>query len=427
VATRNVAEVLPEFLEVVAPKSDKYWLDPMRQFAVWLLKWPFGKQQSIVASVRDDLERPEKVKAMVKREVNHKAPSKARLIQFYWNLATQALFGPQFYTMQKTLGHVFRRRHMPGEIDITFASGMTAVEIGEWMGEVLREGAVSFYERDGKNWDSSMQAQHAEFRQAVYRSVDPELANFAKSCDKVKGFAVFPGGVLRYTMNYTVKSGHNDTTLGNSLINAAITYAAMKRLGIPGSILVAGDDLLVAARRPVPLKEMVAAEAEYGITPEARVFDDYERVTFISGMWTSDGDIIGFVPLPGRLFARLWWTVKPPALRKQKAYLRGVARGLLPAAGELPVVGEMLRSFDSYGEEIRSDKGRQFHGSKFSFGEGVYAAFSRRYGVTVDELLDCEAFLRALPAHPLVLKHPVLDRFMSVDMADIAERGDGIW
>jgi hypothetical protein len=424
---RDVNEVLPQFHAAVSRGSDRYWLNEMMTFAVWLAKWPFGKQESIKSSMAREVEAPGKVKAMVKREVNHKAPSKARLIQFYWNLISQALFGPQFYSAQKTLCEIFRAKHMDGGIDVTFASGMKPDEIGRWMEGVNRDGAVCFYERDGKNWDSSMQKQHAEFRQSIYRLYDNELAEFAGKCDTVKGFALFPGGTLRYSMAYTVKSGHNDTTLGNSLVNAAIAYAALRRLGLRGSILVAGDDLLVALYETVDVATIASLEAEYGITPEARVFDDFERVTFTSGMFLSDGEMIGFVPLPGRLFARLWWTVKPPSARRRGPYLRGVARGLLPVAGEIPLLRVLLKSFDTQGSQVASDKGRQFRGASFSFGPGIWLAMERRYGLTVESIVECEEWLRSLPAGPLLLKHHVLDRLMEVDLADIGERGSNCW
>jgi len=425
--TRDVNEVFQDFRDVIEWHSESYWTQSMLDFAVWLLKWPRGKQESILRSMRDEIEEPGKVKAMVKREVNHKVPSKARMIQFYWNLVTQALFGPQFYAAQKTLCSVFRSKRMRGNIDVTFASGMKADEIGAWMERVVQEGAVGFYERDGKNWDSSMQSQHAKFRQDIYRLFDAELGDFASQCDRVSGFAVFPGGTLRYKMKYTVKSGHNDTTLGNSLVNAAIAYAAFKRLGQRASILVAGDDLLVAYYSHVDVEQVIALEKEYGITPEARVFDDYEKVTFISGMFIGDGEQIGFVPLPGRLFARLWWTISPPAARKVDAFRRGVARGLDPVAGSIPVLRTLLQSFDSQGVAIASNKGKQFHGSAFRFREGIWRAMERRYGLTALELAECESWLEGLPAEPLLLKHPVLDRFMEVDLADIGERGQGVW
>jgi len=420
--TTDVCDVLPDFLREVQGYDAHYLMHPMREWSNWFAKWCESKRRAFLKSRETEDVLPKKVKAMVKREVNHKLPTKARLIQYYQTLATQAEFGPEFYALQKVVGQIFNRRRM-GDIDVTLASGMNAQELGGWMEDVLADGAVMFYERDGKNWDSSMQKQHANFRRGFYAAFDDRLAEFASECDAVKGFALFPGGVLRYSVNYTVKSGHNDTTLGNSLVNAAIAYAAFKRAQIPASILVAGDDLIVATYAPVDVERMVRLEAEYGITPEAQTFTDFERVSFISGIWMSDGRRIGFVPQPGRLFARLWWTVAPPPRKKLQMYLRGVARGLRGVVATMPVLGTWVDQFDSEGSSIRSDKCYSFKGAVFVFeGDGIAHSYLKRYGIGRDSLEECEAWLRTLPKRPLYVVHPVLTRIMEVDLADVTER-----
>jgi hypothetical protein len=316
---------------------------------------------------------------------------------------------------------------MPNGSDITFASGMKASEIGAWMRDVLIDGAVRFYERDGKNWDASMQEQHASFRTSVYSWYDREAADFAARCNCVKGLGVYPHGFLRYNMQYTVKSGHNDTTLGNSLVNSAIAYAAFKRLGVRVSILVNGDDLLVAAYKDYDHDAVVDLEAKFGITPEARSFTDPGHVSFVSGMFLVDGVSVGFVPLPGRLFSRLWWTVNPPGRRKRETYLRSVAKSLLPTCVDIPLVRVLLSKFDSVGDTMTTDKGYNYRGCEQRFTNRVWQALSDRYGIAVAELQALESWLMGLPAVPLYLRHDTLDKIIELDLADIGDRGVGIW
>jgi hypothetical protein len=424
---RLITEVFDDFVEPMRGLSMEYVAHPMREFVNWIAKWPLSKQASILRSIAEDDLCPNRVKAMIKREINHKRPSKARLIQFYANLRTQAEFGPHFYAAQKVVCAAYQRTRLNGGIDVTFASGMNSQALADWMESVLKEGAVSFYERDGKNWDSSMQKPHADFKTALYAMLDTELADFARKCSVVNGIALVPNETIKYTMSYTVQSGQNDTTLGNSIVNAAIAYAAFKRLGLRGSILVAGDDLLVAGYEPLPGAAIAAAEAEYGITPEARVFEQYKHVTFISGAWFNDGEQMAFLPLPGRLFARLWWTVNPPSKKKTPNYMRGVARGLLPCMATFPVVGTMLKRFDSEGAALDPAKHRVCNETYYAFGRGMYEFVAEKYGITVGELEDLERYLESLPVEPLLLVHPVIDRLMEVDLADIDDRGNGIW
>jgi hypothetical protein len=427
VVTRDVGEVFCVFARALSGLDAEYIFHPMRSHGTWLLKWPESRRREFIRSeAREDLT-PESVKAMVKREVNHSRPTKARLIQFYKTLCTQSFCGPYFYALQKVVSHLLRNYPLDENVDLTFASGMRASEIAAWMQKAVDGGARWFYERDGKNWDSSMQAQHSAFRIRIYALFDHELAKFAQKCLRVRGFAAFPGGVLRYVMEHTVKSGHNDTTIGNSLINAAIAYAALKRAHVRASIIVAGDDLLVASYDPISCNEIMSFEREYGITPEARVFENPWEVTFISGMWVNDGSQFAFVPMIGRLFARLWWTVKPPSRREHNRYLRGVARGLAPAIGTLPLARLLVDKFDSPGEAGRSDKGYVYRGTEYVLKERVLEDLSRRYGCSPQEILACESWLRRLPSEPLLIVHPVLDRIAAVDLADIGNRGKGIW
>jgi len=234
------------------------------------------------------------------------------------------------------------------------------------------------------------------------------------------------GRTLRYIMRHTVKSGHNDTSLGNSIINAAVAFYAMKKLGYSCSIIVAGDDLLIACYSVVDGTVVARAESELGIMPEARCFTSFAQTSFISGIFLSDSGSIKFVPSPGRLLARLWWTTKPPPPKKVAEYTRSIVRGLLPVCHGLPIIRVFLNAFDSEGPTHVSEKGYAFRGAHYTFSDGVLSSFAARYGLSVHEVLDCEVWLRTLPCAPLVLSHPVLSRIVAVDTADIGDRDWGL-
>lgn len=418
-------DALDDFHDVLRSYWVDCWNHPLSDPPTWLAKWPRGKQISTEHSQRWDALKPSRVKSMIKWEVYTKLPSKARLIQFYPNLATQAEWGPAFSAVQKVVCGRFRQRQIGG-IDITMASGMNAQEISRWMRDCVARGAVMWYERDGKNWDSTMGEMTAVFKRDLYAAFDIDFTKFVESCEKVKALMVLPTGVFRYAVDFTVKSGHNDTTLGNNIINAAITYATFKRLGIRCSILVAGDDLLVACYDPVELAKVVALEREYGIVPEARVFDHAWQTSFISGIFMDSSDVWYFVPTPGRLLHRLWWTVNPPSESKISAYRRGVVLGLLPVCRNIPIVRCLLRAFEGAGAVGKSDKCYTFRGTNYEDADFM-DAFCRRYCLSPRDVFDCEAWLQSLPPTPLLLVHPVLDRILEIDAADIDVRGSGLW
>jgi len=412
--------VLP-FLRVLAPTWAEAFWHPMWEDACWLAKWAIGKRASFVNSRMFDAILPARVKAMVKWEVYSTLPTKARLIQFYRNLATQSLFGPEFTAVQKVVCARMRNADMGCGIDVTFASGMRADEISDWMNGCICRGVVAWYERDGERWDSTMGPTHARAKERLYACFDNKWTAFVQACNKVKAFMRVPAGIFRYSVDYTVKSGHNDTTLGNSIVNAMIAFAALKRSRVRCSIMVAGDDLLVACYDDFDLAEVIVREREFGILPEARKFSSYLNTSFISGIFLESRGRAFFTPSPGRLLHRLWWSVNPPSPRDLAAYQRGVALGLLPVCQGIPVLRVWLSSFVGSGRVGRSDKGYVFRQS--DYGDADFTeSFCRRYNLNEADILSAEAFVSACPQEPLLLVNAVLNRIVEVDEAKINAR-----
>jgi len=388
----------------------------------WLLKWPASKRDLFLRSMVFDPSVPYKVKIMVKYEYDHSVPRRARAIQMYFNLITQAMFGPHFYALQKATCELFNRLELSPGIDVTIASGMNASHLSLWMDNVVARGALWFYERDGKDWDSTMSVMHARLRIMLYGLVDARLSDFTMRCVKVKGFGRFREGILRYSVFTTVKSGQNDTSLGNGIVNLAIIVESMMLLGLRGSVIVSGDDLLVAMYQDYDVGALKAIEESLGIKPVARKFTSPFDVSFVSGVWFLNGNKYQFIPKPGRLVARLWWSVNPPSSRKLEAYRRGVVRGLLPVCGGIPIIRKWLSKFDSEGEALPNDRYWVLKHCAVDWDPLVLYHFCARYGVTVSQVEECESMLDALPTEPLFIRHPVLDAMMRVDLADPVDR-----
>lgn len=391
-------------------------------FDWWLAKWPKQKRKAILESMDRDHIRPDRVKAMVKIECCHDEPTRSRLIQFYFNLATQAVYGLEFTCFQKSLCNTFRNLQVSEKIDVTIASGMNADDLSEWMNVRVARGACYFYERDCKSYDATMQKMHRLFKTRFIRKIDDKLAAFIDDCSTVKGLGVFREGLFVYKVAETVQSGHNDTTSGNGLVNAGITVEAFSSCGLECSILIAGDDCLVAVYSDFDADLIAKIESELGVIPVARKLSSPADVSFISGIWLMNGKKWQFVPKLGRILARLWWTVNPPGKRTRSAYIRGVARGLLPSCGNLPIVRQFLLKFDSDGEALMTNRYWEYRVKPIEWDGSIRRHLLDRYGITESELSECESFLARLPAEPLLIVHPVLDRIMAVDLADLVDR-----
>lgn len=404
----------------------------------WLRRWPVAKQLLILTSINNDPLLPSALKSMVKRELSsfRTCPTKSRLIQAYRNLRTQAAFAPHFYAIQKALTSLGRHYPRPGQrVSVTIGSGFNATSLGGWLTETLAltTGPRTFYERDGKAWDATMQLGHFELTERVYSIFGTPFLTFVRAGYDCKGSVDTDSGRLKYTIKGTRKSGHNDTTLGNNIINAAITYESLTRLGLTGHILVAGDDLLVVLDGDVDCQPLIALESSLGIRPEARAFKSPFSVSFISGCFYGQGPMtsFSFIPRPGRIIERLGWTTSPPSARVHLAYLRGVALGLSPVLGEIPVVRCILaywRSIDAPPgpRDSRYYVYRDSAPVDFGHDRAPMTWFCARYSLVAADVLDCERLLNAALAAscsvPFFFSHPTITRMISFDSADAPER-----
>jgi hypothetical protein len=403
--------------------------------SAWLDKWPLSKRRLIIKSQAEEIPLPEQVKSFVKREGAHKPPTKARGIQGYANMATQAHIGPRCYTLQKVMTRGFNRCERNG-ISITFASGFNSSDLGDWMTWALSKyDKPMFYERDGKNWDATMQEMHHELKKQVYDEIAAqEFVEFIDRCAKVEGMSRFKTSlgtvIIKYLVEYTTKSGHNDTTLGNSLINAAISYLSMLECGLKGDVIVAGDDCLIVIDGDFDEKQLAGAEAAFGIEPEYRKFDHVYDVSFISGIWCPSKGGLCFVPKPGRLFKRLFWTTTVVSKRMTRGWQSCVVAGLLPCVKGIPLVTEFLSLFDVK-EKVRLSAVQTKELYRPAYNnvvnefdpETILYWFMHRYKCSEAEMLSARNFLDSLPRGGIgLVNHPLLMKVCDIDLAEIDER-----
>jgi hypothetical protein len=405
-----------------------YWDHLMIYEDGWLAKWNEVKRVLIEKSRVFDVLCADRVKNMVKREVYHKPATKARCIQYYSNFYTQSYVAPEITALQKAWTERFYRAG--DRVKITFASGMNARQLGDWMKEVLADyRRPMFYERDGKSWDATMSEKHHDFKVWCYGVAGDRVKNFVDSGRVVRGFGLYPNGILRYSLAGTTKSGHNDTTLGNSLINAAIAYSACARMGLCCDIIVAGDDLLVVIEGDFDEHALAKHESDMGILPEYRKFSMVEDVSFISGIWFPIDEGFIFTPKPGRLLARLFWSVKPPSKKKFRPHIHSIVAGMQATCGTMPVIGAFLVSQDYPNEPVLPPVGyweeykRLFWADNHTVPRRSFLnGFLRRYGLDESSIEDVETLFLNNQHRIGIVSHPVLDRIAAVDMSDIDKR-----
>lgn len=428
--------VFYEFLDDIGPEVESHYVNSYDHWENhWILKWALGKRLAIERDLDSCPFLPSEVASFVKFELYTKIMTKARLIQANKNYVAQAVAGPECVALQKAYTKVLQRCAKKRDICVTFASGMNSLELGRWMERVLRDRPFCrFYERDGKSWDATMQWIHHRLKMYAYRFATGTFQHIVDKGYKVLGHVDMGRGrdfvsYMKYELTGTTKSGHNDTTLGNSIINAGIAYEVMHSMGLTGDIIVAGDDLLVAVDGDFDADEFAERERAFGIIPEFRKFSSYKSVSFISGLWVprdSSGALV-FIPKPGRQFAKLFWSVKRLRPVEVDNYVHSIAECLTPVCGGLPVLGAFIAAHDRKGVIVPLEgKYYLYRGvPPIEYDTGVILDyFCDRYDTNAAEIAELEAEFKLYSGRTGILVHPLFQRMTEIDMCEIDERVD---
>lgn len=407
------------FAEHVSRELRSYYDDEDVTFMTWLHSWPEAKRNAIISSILDhDPVVPDRVKCMVKLEIYLKFMEKARLIQFYINMATQAAYAPEFRAFQAA-SHRLLRSYRYGTVTLTFGCGLNSLGLGQWLSEAITEFGDSavFYERDGKNWDSTMQAPHMEFRAHLLRACNPDLADFAVRGFAVRGSMKTEAGPFTYRSTGTVKSGHNDTSSGNTWVNLCVAAYAAIKLGYTMHIIAVGDDMLAVAGKGFDGRRFADVEATCGIVPEYRVFHDWRDVTFISAcFWRTKAGIYFATPLPGRLLAKFFATVRHVSPRHVEDRLHSQITGMLTVCHSLPIIGDFLRAHDTNGKLVKTDKFIYHFDVHVDYERcDVYEDWVYRYGAPPSIVFT---------GRPGLLLHPYLEDVVNRDCDGLEVRGE---
>jgi hypothetical protein len=298
-----------------------------------------------------------------------------------------------------------------------------------------------FYECDGKNWDSTMSQEIQAIKLAYYRGLGMEEHIVARIEEQLRtrGYFKQDDSYFTYTANGTVKSGHNDTTIGNSVINGMVLVDALLENELSGVVIVCGDDSLVAGGRVLLQKQHALDEhiRNFGIRPESKMHQSWVTASFISGYWYPTLDGFTFGPKIGRTLARLYWTVRPPGKKKEALMLKAIAYGLKSVWG-VPILGDFITLMSrgttedptAFAERLMKDEAQLVDflverktlinhlGSGVAIiKSNVYSVLAERYDLSVEEIKDAANYVRSLPTRPVIVSHPILDIIVAKDTA----------
>jgi len=406
--------------------------------AIIVGSWRTGKtqvrQRSIQESLDYDNPEPAKVKGHIKTEVQVKKPTKARLIQAFHQFIDNYEFADEYRAFTHALVVWTAEPHTwkGMTVHLRSACGLNheqiAAQVTDWLIQYPL-GEYHLFIDDVSNMDASVQPTHLHQQVRLYNYLDPRLGSHLASTIVFKGSVRGRGdeGVVIYWGNGTVKSGAQDTSSGQTTRRIDSFVASAKLLGVTTVVGFAfGDDLwvLLGPKRPTE-QEWYQAQLTEGWKTKGVYVETPEKSDFLACTFALDrrGEYAMF-PLPGRIFAKLFWTWREGEARVRASYIHQVAE----------VFQERYRGFDLMEAFLawhcQLPKGRHIKLPELMYkrqaphGECVdwVSFFMERYELGPPPRVSEDAIKAVDPTHTALIYDPWVDAVMRYNLSDPVDR-----
>jgi len=413
-----VSLVLERILPSVIVRSSK--------FDIWNSRFPVARQKAQKKALDEFETCPDvgKVKAecvrktFIKREKLLKSSPVGvedfdpRVIQGVGDLAN-VLLGPWMFAFGKHLARTWNMNNC-----VTYASGMNAEDLGQWMTSVENQGFTHFLETDYSRYDASISVEALTVEQAVY-----DRMGVGKWAKLVLTQQLYVRGRTSHGHRYAVPgtrcSGDPNTSPGNSMLNAGALVWALEQLGITDyRVIVLGDDSVVALKQAVAADEFIALLARLGFVAQTKALRDADLVEFCSGrFWhSSDGRVWG--PKVGRTLAKIGFSVSRQD--KPSTWFKGVLLGMVQDCKHVPVLSTYISHCLELLKGEKASAAPDAH--KFHVAQGhkpsidTYQQFYKVYDMTAGQLDTLKAEILRVTTLPCLLDNPLFTRLVEVDV-----------
>ena len=307
---------------------------------------------------------------------------------------------------------------------LSYSSGKTPEQLGDWYQKRLEQGCT-FYEDDFSAFDSSQGAGAHQAELAVYKLFGPDdivLKTLAFQQETV-GY----GKYHRYKTKYTRKSGDQNTSIGNTIVNMMAHVWAIdlyNKLGhnVTFSMLALGDDNLLAVNgEGDDFCDFVSTKIKLlGLQP--KLFKSGIAPTYCSSVFVPVVDEHNkprhvLVPEVLRRLCKIGWTVS--AIPKGGTLVGRLKANELsnPNNSLIPVSRVFNRHYsDANVAAVHTDDYRVHskYTSQYQSGECTIDWFEQVYGLTMVEVDELEAFLQEhldrAKGKPSLWNHPLANK-----------------
>lgn len=217
---------------------------------------------------------------------------------------------------------------------VVYTCGMNAIEIGvaftraiDLITECLVPGErVVFFEDDESRFDLHLTEGPFVLLDAIYSQFLPR--GIARLLRRRVSKGVSNLGTS-YSVPYTMQSGWPDTSIGDTIVNAALKYK-IHRVGHNWIAIICGDDsITITTNTEISalggLDSIVETYEDYGMEIEAALREDPLDVEFCSGRFYPCGKTHVLMPRIGRMLSKICWDDKQRSLVNRMSWLRSIA------------------------------------------------------------------------------------------------------
>lgn len=197
----------------------------------WTIGKGIAKTKLIQHSKQFDKLEYSRCKSFIKVEVTVKVPTKARLIQGHMNEATAYHHPTEYHAVSKALQELSKEVFYVDGIRFQFiyAGGLNHDDLSDLYTDAVELGIV-FDERDGKNWDSTMNEVLLRMEAEIYQQLNMLAAKFfllrSSGCIGYISFNQCLRFIasIKYYIAWKRLSGDWNTSVGNSIISMLIAF-----------------------------------------------------------------------------------------------------------------------------------------------------------------------------------------------------------
>jgi len=330
---------------------------------------------------------------------------------------------------------------------ITYASGMNRRQIGQWYDESYAyvkqfDDDIVALEFDFSKFDKHHTVKHLKLEHKIFNRLLPMDDNVKKGYKSTLMTTGYMPSGMKYRVPATRKSGFQDTTLGNTVLNGTTHLFILANIfdckvedlqKMPIRLIVLGDDCYVLTTRKIGQKYVEEQLSKHMGWHIKKAILPVEQATFCSGIFMPDSKGTYLTGLPGRALVRTFCKMnKLTSDIKQKFYAFVVASGLLADHAHDPLIKPLARrimliNYDSY--EHYQNKIPNFikykayeyglmHGERGEVCEATYDFIQRRYNLSINDLNILKQYYNGIKHFKVGLEHEIIDKIVSVDVED---------